>query len=61
VVYHLEDTPVGVNIGKHIRIRRMTIRLIMWSTVYLLLLGTCSIRAEYSDGLVIKLKGWLLK
>ena len=39
----------------------MTIRMIMWFTVYLLLLGTCSIRAEYSDGLVIQLKGWLVK
>jgi len=39
----------------------MMIRIAMWSTVYLLLLGTCSIRAEYSDGLVIQLKGWLLK
>jgi hypothetical protein len=33
----------------------------MWFTVYLLLLGTCSVRAEYSDGLVIKFKGWLVK
>ena len=39
----------------------MMVRTIMWFTVYLLLLGTCSVRAEYSDGLVIKFKGWLVK
>jgi hypothetical protein len=39
----------------------MAIRLVTWATVYLLLLGTCTIRAEYSDGLVIKIKGWMFK
>ena len=37
------------------------IRIIMWTVLYLMLLGTCMFRVEYSDGLVIKLKGWLLK
>lgn len=33
-------------------------RTIIWTVVYLLMLGAVSIRAEYSDGLTITLKGW---
>ena len=39
----------------------MITRTIMWTALYVLLLGTCTIRAEYTDGLVIQIKGWLFK
>ncbi len=33
-------------------------RIIVFLTIYLVLLGTCSFRAEFKDGLKITLIGW---
>jgi len=37
------------------------IRIILMLVLWLLLLGTCEVTAEWEDGLKIHLPGWLFK
>jgi len=35
------------------------LRMLFWGVIYFVLLGSATIRVDYSDGLHINFKGWL--